>query len=537
MITGENLTAPDQQLPVERSPSQREPGRPREDFFQSVLDALPQHIAVLDERGTIVAINAAWRQFGIDSGIAPESHGIGADYLHFCVTASGTYAEAGPAVLAGIHAVSTREQEEFTLVYPCHGPTEHRWFRVRVSRLGNEGPVQIVISHEDATALMETTHALQLRDRTIAAATSGIVIADARAPDCPLVYVNEGFERITGYTVAEIIGRNCRFLQGPDTDPAVHMQMRQMLAAGEACQVVLRNYRKDGTAFWNELVMSPVRDDAGTLTHFIGVQADVSARVEAEQALFAAKEEADAANRAKSDFLANMSHEIRTPMNGVIGMVELLLDTDLNSEQRHFAEAVNASGETLLRIINDILDFSKIEAGKLQLETFDFDLQTAVEEVAELLAARAREKGLELTAFVEPAVPTALRGDPFRLRQVLTNLVGNALKFTAKGEVGIRVCVVDEQADRVTVRVAVSDTGIGLTPEEQGRLFRAFSQADASTTRQYGGTGLGLAISKQIVERMGGEIGVESTPGAGKHILVHGSLRVSGRRAGRCATL
>ena len=317
---------------------------------------------------------------------------------------------------------------------------------------------------------------------------------------------NPAAERLFGYTPAEAIGRNIDDLITNEALRAEATAYSRQAATGHLIHVVTRRQRKDGTLVDVGVSAVPVIIE-GTQIGAFAIYHDITE-------LQRAREEAEAATHAKSAFLAMMSHEIRTPMNGVIGMTSLLLDTDLTPEQRDYAETVRTSGEALLTIINDILDFSKIEAGRMELESQPFDVRDCIESALDLVAAKAREKSLELAYLIDASTPARLVGDVTRLRQILINLLGNALKFTEKGEVVVSVELADsEPRDETmlyTLHFAVKDTGLGIPPDRMSRLFQSFSQVDASTTRKYGGTGLGLAISKRLSELMGGTMWVES---------------------------
>ncbi len=324
---------------------------------------------------------------------------------------------------------------------------------------------------------------------------------------------NSGATLLFGYTPEEAIG-NAIDLDSRITPEEGEKRLAR-LKRGETFSYETRALTKAGKEVDIEVAAAPLQDENNQVVGKIGVAHDVTERKRAEVELKAAHEAAEAANTAKSTFLAKMSHEIRTPMNGVLGMTELLLETGLTPTQRRFAETVQRSGRSLLGIINDILDFSKIEAGKLDLENIEFDLRQTVEDTVELLSERAHSKGLELSCSLPVDLAPRVKGDPLRLGQILTNLLGNAIKFTHEGEVAIFVSVVGECPQDVTLRFDVTDTGPGISKEAQGRIFENFSQADGSTTRKHGGTGLGLAISKQLVEMMGGAMSVESEPGSG----------------------
>jgi two-component system, sensor histidine kinase and response regulator len=323
---------------------------------------------------------------------------------------------------------------------------------------------------------------------------------------------NSGAATMFDYPPAEAIGR---LLDLGDSTPLEDAARRRRLIAGEKFSYDARASTRSGTPLDIQVAVAPLLDEANRCIGRIAVARDVTQHKRSEEALRLAREAAEAASLAKSSFLARMSHEIRTPMNGVLGMTELLLETGLTATQRKYADTVQRSGKNLLGIINDLLDFSKIEAGKLELERVDMDLRRTMEDIVELLAERAHSKGLELACSIPADLPTHVKGDPLRVGQILTNLLGNAIKFTEQGSVVVRVESIADTAGEVTLRFEVADTGVGISLAAQSRIFEEFSQADGSTTRKHEGSGLGLAISKQLVEMMGGTIHVQSELGAG----------------------
>jgi len=496
--------------------------RESEARLRAITDSAQDAIVMIDARGRVTFWNpaaAAIFGYGTDEIMGHEVHTLLADapQIEAHLRAMPDFLHTGEGRAVGR-----------TLELPARRKDGARIeISLSLSAVSHEGERQAVAVIRDITVKKQTEAKMRLQSAALEAAEGSVVITDRRGT---IEWVNPAFCRITGYTREEAVGQNPRVLKSGRHSAEFYREMWRTITAGQSWQGEFINRRKDGTLFTEAVTITPVRDEHGVIAHFIAIKHDISALkqsladlkaahaelAEKNHALDQALIEAQAAAEAKSAFLAMMSHELRTPMNGVIGMASLLRETaPLTEEQRDYIETINSSGNTLLALINDVLDYSKIESNHLELDHVPFDVRRCLEETLETVAVRAREKHLDLALELDPAVPAAVAGDPVRLRQVLTNLVGNAVKFTLRGEVVVEVGALPAGNEAVRLRFRVRDTGIGIPPEKRARLFKAFSQVDVSTTRHFGGTGLGLVISQRLVGLMGGEIKVDSTPGQG----------------------
>jgi len=370
------------------------------------------------------------------------------------------------------------------------------------NRIGVEG------IFTDITAQKQTEAVLLRQLQALQQSIDGICMVDL---DGTIQFVNKAWAEMHGYTVQEVLGANIRIFhtEAQHQDDVLPFNDQVLKKGGYKGEVGHR--RKDGSTFPAHMSVTLLRQANGEPTGFVGIARDITEEKRARESLFRAKQIAEEATKAKSQFLANMSHEIRTPLNAIIGMNELLLETQLDEEQRDYTKTVQLSAETLLSVVNDILDFSKVEAGKLSIETLDFSMRAMVDSVLQMLQPKAKDKGLKLMLDYDNEIPDSLRGDPTRLQQILINLVNNAIKFTEAGWVRLSVHKMSGQlSEKVSVRFAVRDTGIGVSPEKQQTIFHSFSQADNSITRKFGGTGLGLSICQQLVQLMGGKLEVQS---------------------------
>ena len=333
--------------------------------------------------------------------------------------------------------------------------------------------------------------------------------------DKTIELVNKATIELLGYEENELIGKSIEVLFSQYDGFLEPAEIDRAATQGITSNLEKYLLTKEGMKFPVLFSYGPLKGRDGGILGLVGIALDITEQKTSQTLLEKSREEAVAANRAKSEFLANMSHEIRTPMNGILGMLDMLIHSHLDKDQKRFADTAYSSANILLSILNDILDLSKIEAGKMELETIDFDIRDALDDVANLFSARIKTKLLSLRITVDDQLSTAVQGDPVRFRQIITNLVGNAVKFTDAGEIVVRATRLEQDDEKIFLRFAISDTGVGIDDEAKKKIFDSFTQADASTTRKHGGTGLGLSISRELVALMGGTIGVESTPGKG----------------------
>ncbi len=463
-----------------------------------------------------------WEQLGIEPPEENSQFVTWLDYLH---------SEDKDRLLRALYAYLDGETKEYKIEYRIrHRDGTYRWMLARGTAIRDQAgkPIRLVGSRVDITELKRVEEVLRESEawfRFMANAMPQIVWT-AR-PDGSPEYLNDRFAEYTGLPAAEVTGERWLSVLHPDDRERTMTRWMADVASGSDHDIEWRLRAADGRYRWFKSRGLPVRDESGQIVKWVGTITDIDDQKRAEEAERRAKEAAEAASRAKSEFLANVSHEIRTPMNAILGMTELAIETPGSDEQRQYLTIVKSSADALLSVINDLLDFSKIEAGKLELDYALFSLRGVLGETLRALALRAHKKGLELVCQIQPDVPDALIGDAGRLRQILLNLVGNAIKFTEEGEVVVRIeagptgagTEPDSPEDRSgpsqMLRFSVSDTGIGIPADKQQKIFQAFEQEDNSTTRRYGGTGLGLSIATRLVALMRGAIGVESEPGRG----------------------
>ncbi len=463
------------------------------DNFRNILESMDDGVYIVDRRYDIQYVNQVLRQ----------------DFGSYNEQKCYTYFHDRPSVCPWC-----QNQEALagkTMHWESHAMKNGRTYDIISTPLeDSDGEVSILEIFRDITERKQAEDLLRKLSLAVEQSGSPIAITDIAAT---IEFVNPAFTRITGYTSEEAIGQNPRILQSGHTPPQVYQNLWDTLARGEVWQGEWQNKKKSGELYWEFAIISPVKNQAGETTHYVAIKEDITARKQTEQELQQAKEAAEAANRAKSTFLANMSHELRTPLNSILGYAQILKrDPAVTAQQRNGLNVVEQSGNHLLTLINDVLDLAKIEAGKLELSRSDFHLLFFLKNVSNLIRVRAEREALTFRMELSDTLPPYVHGDEQHLRQVLLNLLDNAVKFTDKGEVTLRVNRPTVDSRHSIIRFEVTDSGVGIAPDQLHAIFEPFQQV-GDLTHQTGGTGLGLAISRRLIQLMGGELHVESIPG------------------------
>lgn len=495
-----------------------------EETLAHVLNSVPQSVFWKDRQSIYLGCNKVFARM---AGLAAVEDVVGkTDFeLPWTRQESEAYVADDREVMAGNqakrHIIEPLRQSDGTCL----------WIdTTKVPLADSEGRIYGVLGvFEDITARKLAVEELQTLRTAVEQSANAIVITDSTGT---IEYVNPAFEKTTGFSAAEAAGHKPNVLNSGEQSEAFYRQLWETITSGKIWRGQFHNKRKDGSLYWETATISPVHNDEGEIVHFIAVKEDITDRKALESDLREALDRAEAGNRAKSEFLAVMSHELRTPLNGVLGYAELLSYSQLDDEQREYTQTIRKSGDHLLQVVNDILDFSSIEKGTMKLEVAPIVLADLVETSCLPIRKTAADKGLEFRSATEPGVPSQFTGDAHRIRQVLINLLGNAVKFTSSGVVSLRVAY-SAGRNRQFLDFSVEDSGIGISPGTISQLFRPFMQGDSTLRRSYEGAGLGLAISQRIAEAMGGTISVTSTPGKGSTFVFRLPLGTSSPATGK----